>query len=80
MTTQDFPTSQHAAPGTRPAPKAVYTVIERGEHQKSIWLRIGAAFTNRDGSLTLRLDALPVNGTLQVRDDDRRDAPTGGAR
>ena len=29
----------------------------------------------------VRLDALPVNGVLQVRDDDRRDqAPTGGAR
>jgi len=50
--------------------KAVYTVIERldGESKRSFWVRIGAAFTNRDGSFTVKLDALPVNGTLQVRE------------
>jgi hypothetical protein len=50
--------------------KAVYTIIERndGETKRSFWVRIGAAFTNRDGSQTVKLDALPVNGTLQVRD------------
>jgi hypothetical protein len=47
--------------------KAVYTVIERGQG-KSFWVRVGVGFTNRDGSLNLRLDAVPVNGTLQVRD------------
>ena len=50
--------------------KAVYTVIEKvdGESKRSFWVRVGAAFTNRDGSYTVKLDALPVNGTLQVRD------------
>ena len=47
--------------------KAVYTVIDRGQG-KSIWVRVGVGFTNRDGSLNLRLDAVPVNGTLQVRE------------
>ena len=47
--------------------KAVYTVIERGQG-KSFWVRIGVGFTNRDGSINLRLDAIPVNGSLQVRD------------
>jgi len=47
--------------------KTVYTVVERGPG-KSFWVRIGVGFTNRDGSLNLRLDAIPVNGTLQVRD------------
>jgi hypothetical protein len=54
--------------------KAVFTVVERGQG-KSIWIRIGVGFTNRDGSLNLKLDALPVSGTLQVRDwepSDRR--------
>jgi hypothetical protein len=46
--------------------KAVFTVVERGG--KSFWVRIGAGFTNRDGSLNLRLDAIPVNGMLQVRE------------
>ncbi len=50
--------------------KAVFTVIERndGESKRSFWVRIGAAFLNRDGSYTIRLDALPVNGTLQLRE------------
>ncbi|MGH7436345.1 MAG: hypothetical protein ACRENE_11790 [Polyangiaceae bacterium] len=58
--------------------KMVYTVVERGQG-KSIWVRVGVGFTNRDGSLNLRLDALPVSGTLQVRDwepyERRPDAP-----
>jgi hypothetical protein len=49
--------------------KAVYTIIDRGQG-KSIWVRVGVGFTNRDGSLNLRLDAIPVNGTLQVREWD----------
>jgi hypothetical protein len=57
--------------------KAVYTVIDRGQG-KSVWVRVGVGFTNRDGSLNLRLDAIPVNGMLQVREwepgDRRSDA------
>jgi hypothetical protein len=62
--------------------KTVYTIIERGPG-KSFWVRIGVGFTNRDGSLNLRLDAIPVNGTLQVRDwepyDRRPEAGDGQA-
>ena len=54
--------SQH----TRP----VYTVLDRADGHRSIWTRIGTAYTNRDGSITVRLDALPVNGVLQIRDAD----------
>lgn len=46
--------------------KIVYNVVERGE--RHYWTRVGAAFTNRDGSLSVRLDAIPLNGNLQVRD------------
>jgi len=35
---------------------------------------VGAAFVNRDGSLSVRLDAMPVNGKLQIRDYQPRDA------
>jgi hypothetical protein len=48
--------------------KNVYTVIERNE--KSYWTKIGVAFVNKDGSLSVRLDAVPVNGMLQIRDED----------
>jgi hypothetical protein len=57
--------------------KSVFTVIDRGQG-KSIWVRVGVGYTNRDGSLNLRLDAIPVNGMLQVREwepvDRRSDA------
>ncbi len=56
--------------------KAVYTIIEKDSaptsgpngRKKGFWVRIGAAFVNHDGSYTVKLDALPVNGTLHVRD------------
>jgi hypothetical protein len=47
--------------------KTVLTVVERGPG-KSFWTRVGVGFVNQDGSITLRLDAIPVNGMLQVRD------------
>jgi hypothetical protein len=50
--------------------KTVYAVTER--NGKSFWTRIGAAFTNSDGSLNINLDALPVSGKLQIREDEGR--------
>jgi len=35
---------------------------------------VGIGFVNRDGSMNLKLDAVPVNGTLQVRDWEERDS------
>ena len=52
--------------------KMVYTVVERAPG-KSFWVKVGVGFVNRDGSITLRLDAIPVNGTLQVREWEPRD-------
>lgn len=34
------------------------------------WIRIGAAFENKDGSLNVVLDALPLSGRLHIRDPD----------
>lgn len=53
--------------------KAVYTIIEREGLEKNIWIRIGGAWTNRDGSINVRLNALPVNGVLHVRDEFERE-------
>ena len=52
--------------------KVVYTIVEKGPN-RSYWTRVGVGFPNKDGSLTLRLDAVPVNGVLQVRDYEARD-------
>jgi len=58
--------------GTR-AWKAVYTIIEREGTQKSLWVRIGSAFVNSDQSLNVKLNAMPVNGTIHIRDADEEE-------
>jgi hypothetical protein len=57
-----------------PTYKLVYTIIERGTGRPAFWLRVGVAFINRDGSLNVRLDALPVTGTLHIRDPKPEEA------
>ena len=37
------------------------------------WNRIGVAFVNHDGSINVKLDAVPVNGEIQIRDYVPRD-------
>lgn len=55
--------------------KAVYTVVEGPRDGRRLWLRIGAAFPQADGSLRVHLDAVPTNGELHVRDLPLRAAP-----
>ena len=51
-------------------PKVVYAIIDRPPRKH--WLRIGLAFVNRDGSLNVRIDAVPLTGHLHIRDDSQR--------
>lgn len=46
------------------------------DERKSFWLRIGTAWKNRDGSLNIRLNALPLNGALQVRKVENEETGT----
>ncbi len=46
--------------------KTVFTVTER--NGKSYWTRVGFGSVNQDGSINLRLEAIPTNGMLQVRE------------
>lgn len=49
--------------------KEIYTIVKStNEEHKDRWVRIGAAFVNKDGSINCFLDALPVNGKLHIRD------------
>lgn len=52
--------------------KAVYTIVDRGPNKRH-FVRIGVAFVNRDLSLNVRLDAMPINGQLHIRDAPPRD-------
>jgi len=51
-----------------------YTVKERGDGQKAIWTRIGAAWPHGSGTgFTLQLETLPLDGRIvltEPKDDD----------
>ena len=49
--------------------KDVFTIIEH-EGDKAVWIKIGTAFVNRDESITVSLNALPINGRLHIRSGD----------
>jgi hypothetical protein len=57
--------------------KIVYVISQR--NGKSYWNRIGVAFVNSDGSLNVRLEAVPVSGEMQIRDYVPRDEFAGAA-
>jgi hypothetical protein len=49
--------------------------ISTKDEKKTVWKNLGIAFENKDGSINVYLDVLPLNGKLQLRefdDDDRR--------
>lgn len=54
--------------------KDVFTVIRKEDWNQDVWRKIGAAFENRDGSLTILLDAVPLNGKLLVRERKTKEA------
>jgi hypothetical protein len=56
--------------------KVAYVITERNEQK--YWNRIGVAFTNKDGSINVKLDALPTSGTLQLRDYEPREELEAG--
>jgi len=57
--------------------KIAYVVTQRGTNK--YWTRIGVAFVNRDGSINVKLEAVPVNGEIHVRDyGAREDREEGG--
>ena len=58
---------------------AVFAIVDRAGGPSS-WIRIGNASTNRDGSVTLFLDALPIGtNRLQVREPRFGDGPRNGS-
>jgi hypothetical protein len=58
-------------------PMEVFTIIEKEGFEKKFWVRVGACFTNRDGSFNVLLDALPTNGRLHIRTRTENDSQPG---
>ena len=55
-----------------------YSVKDRGQGQKAIWTRLGAAWAFEKGTgYTLQLDALPIDGRI-VLCEPKADAEDGG--
>jgi len=48
--------------------KDVFTIIDSQNGGKPFWLKIGISTPNRDGSWNVTLNALPINGKLQIRE------------
>lgn len=46
--------------------KIVYVISDR--NNRKYWNRIGVAFVNTDGSVNVKLEAIPVTGEMQIRD------------
>jgi hypothetical protein len=56
--------------------KVIWAMTDRGT--SSYRTRVGVAWENADGSLSARLDAIPMSGRLEVRDWVARvDEPAG---
>jgi hypothetical protein len=49
--------------------KDVFAIYESkaDTRERSRWVRVGVAFDNRDGSINVLLDAIPLSGRLQIR-------------
>lgn len=53
---------------------------ERDGKASATWIRAGSAFVNRDGSMNVYLDVLPIEGRLHVREAAERRDGAGPAR
>jgi len=69
-----------AESGAWKKPWVAYNIIDRPGLRSRIWSRVGMAWLNRDGSINVVLDSLPLGGRIQLREDDRerRAEPRGG--
>jgi hypothetical protein len=58
--------------------KIVYVISDRSG--RKFWNRIGVAFINSDGSMNVKLEAIPVSGEMQIRDYVPREDGVGNGR
>ena len=56
--------------GTTKKQRVVYAIIEKPHLKKAVWMKLGVAHVNQDQSINVYLDALPMGGKLQIREED----------
>ena len=54
----------------------VYNIIENG-NGTNYWQLVGVAFINKDQSINVKLNCLPLNGSLQIREQSERTREPG---
>tara|TARA_Y100000589_G_scaffold133858_1_gene127855 strand:+ start:464 stop:691 length:228 start_codon:yes stop_codon:yes gene_type:complete len=60
--------------------KAVYVIVENERLEKPLFRRVGTAFVNKDQSLNVILEALPIEGRLHIREPKPHDEKGARAR
>jgi hypothetical protein len=53
---------------------AVFSI--RTDKGGSVWVRAGSAWVNKDGSMNVLLDVLPLDGKLHVREAGEKNSST----
>jgi hypothetical protein len=53
--------------------KMKYVYVISGKGERKFWNKVGVAFVNRDGSLNCKLESLPIDGELHIRDYTPKD-------
>jgi len=56
--------------------KDVFNIVESSDGKKH-WLKVGVGFVNRDGSINVKLNTLPINGILNIRDKKNKENKEG---
>src|SRR2546423_13148917 len=81
---EDLMTMSMSGPLPGSGPKRMMKVLcpveKEGEKKATYWIRCGTAFWNRDQSINLYIDVLPLNGKLQLRELDEDDLREKGGR
>jgi hypothetical protein len=49
-------------------PWVAYHITSRPQMRGRVWSRIGTAWLNRDGSISLQLEAIPIDGKINIRE------------
>ncbi len=47
-----------------------WNIIERKPGEKAFWHKVGIGYLNRDGSINVLLDSIPLQGKVQLREDN----------
>ncbi len=54
--------------------KDVFHIRELPNGGKCLYTKIGSAFLNKDGSINVFIDSLPIDGRMHIRDRKEKEA------